>query len=385
MSIWFVFALMSAAAAFAVLWPLGRKNAALSKNSGLDIYKDHLAEINRDLAGGLIAKDEADAARIEVSRRLLASQDRLALQDRQAGDMRPASSGQFARRAVALAALIILPAAALIFYARIGEPDLPGQPLAIRNLQPVASGSLTELVAKVEAHLEKNPGDGKGWEVLVPVLMRLGRFDDAVRAYRKVIDTLGESASRRADLGEAISASANGVITAQAKTEFERAAVLDANEPKAQYFLGLAARQDGRRNDAIAIWEKMIKDAPAGAPWLLSVRKALADLRGASPAAGQSEAERGPNAADVEAAAGMPEKDRADMIRGMVAQLADRLAKNSDDVDGWLRLIRSYMVLGEQGKAAEALTQARQALDGKAALLARLDEGVAKFGFPAQR
>lgn len=374
MSIWFVFALMSAAAAFAVLWPLGRKSAALPPDAGLGIYKEQLAEIDRDLAGGVIAKEEADAARIEVSRRLLASQDR------EMGGAQVAPSGQFARRGVALIALIVLPAAAIIFYARIGEPNLLGQPLAMRNLAPVASGSLGELVAKVEAHLEKNPGDGKGWEVLAPVLMRLGRFDDAVRAYRNVIDTLGESASRRADLGEAISASANGVITAQAKTEFERAVALNITEPKAQYFLGIAARQDGRPNDAIAIWDKMIADAPPNAPWLMSVRKALADLRGV-PLPPQNDAARGPNAADIEAAAAMPDKDRNEMIRGMVAQLADRLAKNPDDVDGWLRLIRSYMVLGEQSSAQAALAKARQALGGNAEQLTKLNEGAAKFGF----
>lgn len=225
------------------------------------------------------------------------------------GGAQVAPSGQFARRGVALIALIVLPAVALLFYARIGEPDLPGQPLAMRNLAPVASGSLGELVAKVEAHLEKNPGDGEG-------LGGAGAGLDAAGAFRRRGARLSQChrhagrkciAPRRS--WRSHERDANGVITAQAKTEFERAVALNVTEPKAQYFLGIAARQDGRSNDAIAIWDKMIADAPTGAPWLMSVRKALADLRGV-PLPAQNEAERGPNAADVEAAAAMPDKDQ---------------------------------------------------------------------------
>lgn len=81
---------------------------------------------------------------------------------------------------------------------------------------------MDKLVAQVETHLEKNPTDGRGWEVLAPVLARIGRYDDAVRAWRNSITYNGESAARRADLGEAIAASSGGVVTAEAKAEFDR-------------------------------------------------------------------------------------------------------------------------------------------------------------------
>ena len=144
-------------------------------------------------------------------------------------------------------ALAGLPLMAAAFYLPLGSPRLPDFPLAERAQAPAASQPLDNLVAQVEAHLEKNPTDGRGWNVLAPVLAKLGRFDDAVRAYRNSITYNGDSASRRADLGEAIAAAAGGVVTSEAKAEFERAIALNADEAKASYFLGLAAEQDGRR------------------------------------------------------------------------------------------------------------------------------------------
>ena len=86
------------------------------------------------------------------------------------------------RRAAALAALILLPLGAASFYLMLGSPDLTGQPQAARREAPPEQRPIAELVGRVEAHLEQNPEDGRGWEVLGPVYMRLGRYDDAVKA-----------------------------------------------------------------------------------------------------------------------------------------------------------------------------------------------------------
>src|SRR5205823_7539369 len=141
---------------------------------------------------------------------------------------------------------------------------------------PDAAQPLDNLVAQVEAHLEKNPTDGRGWQLLAPVLARLGRHDDAVRAYRNSIAYNGDNSERRADLGEAMTAAAGGVVTAQAKAEFERAVVLNAGEAKASYFLGLAAEQDGRTSEATSIWRAMLAAGPPQAPWRPLVQDALA-------------------------------------------------------------------------------------------------------------
>ncbi|RTL49784.1 MAG: c-type cytochrome biogenesis protein CcmI, partial [Bradyrhizobiaceae bacterium] len=237
MSLWFLFALMTTAAVFAVLWPLGRSGASQGGSETL-VYKDQLSEVARDAKAGLIGTSEAEAARVEIGRRLLAASAS------EQNETQRASVSY--RRAVSLVALVGVPLIAAGFYARLGSPTLGDFPLAERTHSVAATDSIDKLVAQVEAMLEKNPADGRGWSVLAPVLMKTGRFDEAVRAYRNSITYNGETAARRSDLGEAMAAAANGVITADAKKEFERALALDAQDIKGRYFTALAAEQDGR-------------------------------------------------------------------------------------------------------------------------------------------
>src|SRR3954467_3969605 len=213
MTLWFLFALMTAAAMFAVLWPLGRRTRAQDEGRESVVYKDQLAEIERDLAAGLIGSSEAGAAAAEITRRLLAAAD--------AEGTVVASPNTMFRRGVALLALVGLPLIAVALYLPLGSPKLPDFPLSARTQGVTTSQPLDNLVAQVEAHLEKNPNDGRGWNVLAPVLAKLGRFDDAIRAYRNAILYAGDSGSRRADLGEVIAVAAGNVITADAKAEFE--------------------------------------------------------------------------------------------------------------------------------------------------------------------
>jgi cytochrome c-type biogenesis protein CcmH len=365
MTLWFVFALMTVAAIFAVLWPLGRAGRAQSEGSEVAVYKDQLSEIERDLAAGLIAAPEAEAARVEIGRRLLA-----------AAGSEPALGGQSSlkwRRAAAVLALVGLPLVAIGIYVPLGSPRLHDFPLAQRDRAPGMAQSLENLVAQVEQHLEKNPTDGRGWNVLAPVLERLGRYDEAVRAYRNSLTYNGESAGRRSDIGEALSAAAGGVVTAEAKAEFERAHALDAAEPKANYFLGLAAEQDGRKDDAMAIWRALLAKAPADAPWRPLVQSSLARVGGGSAAPALSDE-------TIAATKDMSEGDRGAMVRGMVERLANRLKQNGDDVDGWLRLVRAYLVMGERDKAKSALTDAREAVANDAERLRQLNEGLKNLG-----
>jgi cytochrome c-type biogenesis protein CcmH len=364
MTLWFVFALMTVAAIFAVLWPLGRGVRPQRDGSEAVVYRDQLAEVDRDAAAGLIGPSEAGAARVEISRRLLATVD----------DPRdvPVAPNVGLRRSAAIIALVGLPILAAAVYLPLGSPRLGDFPLAERARAPDATQPLDNLVAQVEQHLEKNPTDGRGWSVLAPVLLRLGRFDDAVRASRNSITYNGDSAERRADLGEAMAGAAGGVVTAEAKAEFERAVALNADDAKANYFLGLAAEQDGRATEAAAIWRAMLAKAPQDAPWRPLVRAALARIGGSGVPAVSDDA--------VTAAKDMNEAERGEMIRGMVERLASRLKQNGDDVEGWLRLVRAYMVMGDPAKARGALTDARQAVANDAERLRQLNEGLKNLG-----
>ena len=366
MTLWFVFALMTVAAIFAVLWPLGRSARVQNQGSEVVVYKDQLTEIERDLASGLIAAPEAEAARVEISRRLLAAASSETVSE-------PTSSLKW-RRTAAVLALVGLPLVAIGVYMPLGSPRLQDFPLAQRE-RGSGSGmarSLENLVVQVEQHLEKNPTDGRGWNVLAPVLQRLGRFDDAVRAYRNSLTYNGESPERRSDLGEAISAAAGGVVTAEAKTEFERAHALDADDPKANYFLGLAAEQDGRKDEAATIWRALLAKAPADAPWRPVVQSSLARVGGGTMPALSDET--------IAASKDMSEGDRGAMVRGMVERLATRLKQNGDDVEGWLRLVRAYLVMGDRDKAVGASSDARQAVAKDGERLRQLNEGLKTLG-----
>jgi cytochrome c-type biogenesis protein CcmH len=383
MTLWLGLALMTAVAVLAVLWPMARRTSSLRSGSDVAVYRDQLEEIERDRAGGLIADQEAASAQVEVSRRLLA-----------AAEVPPAPQpsanlATWRRRAVALVALLALPLGAAGFYLALGSPSLPDQPLAPRLAAARGDQSFDGLVAQVEAHLDRNPEDGRGWEVIAPIYLRLGRFDDAVKARRQALRLNGDAPQRESALGEALVFAANGMVTAEAKAAFEKAVALDAGDVPARYFLGLAAEQDGKRAQAAAMWRALIASAPPDAPWVDFIRGALARVDdGAAPGnpgrvtgGDQSgTASGGPTEDQVAASTQMDPEQRKAMIQRMVERLSERLHRDGSDAEGWLRLVRSYMVLGEPEKARAAVVDARRALAGDPTNLRRLDDLVKGLG-----
>ena len=376
MILWCIFALMTAAAIFAVLWPLGREPRKLAGGSDVLVYKDQLHEIDRDRAAGLIGEAEAETARLEVSRRLLAAAD---VEHPTAAAVASSQMRRW-RRAAAIGALVLLPFGAPALYIALGSPNVPWEPAFARANTGRGAESIASLVSKVEAQLARNPNDGSGWEVIAPVYLRLGRFDKAIEALQKSLALNGESAVREADLGEALAAAAKGVVTADAKAAFDRAVAQDSHEPKARYFLGLAAEQDGRKDEAAAIWRAMMNDTPGYAPWKSFVSAALSRVTSKTTTVMSPDAAPGPNADDIAAAGNMTAEKRAEMIRGMVARLAERLRDNGADVEGWLRLVRAYAVLGDRDKAKNAAAEARRALADHAEQVRRIDDSVKGLG-----
>lgn len=384
-----LFALMTAAAALAVLWPLSRARALKGeREADLAVYRDQLAEIDRDREEGRLPPEQAEAARTEVARRMIAADAA------RTAEGEAATGSDSRRRAAAVMALLLVPLFGAGLYIYLGTPDLPGAPLADRMAAPADRGDVAILVRKVEDHLAQNPTDGAGFEVLAPIYVRLGRLDDAARAYVQVIRLQGPSALRYSALGEVLVMAANGIVTADALKAFQDAVKLEPDEPRANYFLGSAAEQDGRPAEAAAIWSAMVARAPADAPYLPMLRKALARVGGTAPApagaaptgaaplapaAGAAPAP-GPSAADVANAASMSSGDRSVMIRGMVQRLQDRLTAEPKDLDGWLRLARAYMVLGEGDKAKESLASARTAFAGNGEALGRIDAAARDLG-----
>jgi cytochrome c-type biogenesis protein CcmH len=365
--LWLIFILMTAAAIFAVLWPLSRRAGQSFAGTEIAVYRDQLEEIERDRAAGLIGKGEAEAARIEVSRRLLAAAD----SDKQV----PVAAGapRWRRRAVALIALIALPAGAASLYLALGSPNFSGALVASRPDAPIEQRSIESLVGQVESHLERNPEDGRGWEVLAPVYLRIGRFDDAVKARRNALRFLGTSATREADLGEALTAAAGGIVTADAKAAFERAAAVDPSDIRIAFYKGLAAEQDGQKSEAVRVWTELLARAPADAPYRELIAGSLAriDPKREAP---------GPTAEDMAAAQNLSPEQRTAMVRGMVERLAERLKSDGSDLDGWRRLVRAYMVLGETDNAKSAIAAAHKALSAEPEKQRQFDDFTKSLG-----
>ena len=154
---------------------------------------------------------------------------------------------------------------------------------------------------------------------------------------------------------------------------------IDAKTVSARFYLGLAAEQDGKRDEAVGIWRDLIATAPTGAHWVEFVRAALARVDGTPVEKQLAATMPGPNAEDIEAAAKLGPGQQTAMIRGMVDRLAQRLQTDGSDVDGWLRLVRSYKVLGETDKARAAAANARRALTDAPDKLRLFDEAMKGF------
>lgn len=353
MLIWIVLALMTGAAVLAVMLPLSRRGAADGANPDVAFYHEQLTEIERDVARGLLGPAEAEAARVEAGRRLIRAGER------SRGASAVGEPALRRRRAMSAIILSAVPLLAITAYGIAGSPGLPAQPLVARlRATPAAADSngldLAAGLARIEAHLAQNPEDGRGHDVIAPVYLRIGRADDSVKAYRQALRLLGEAPARLGGYGEALIASAGGVVSAEARAAFERVLALDPADPRGRYYLALAAEQDGDVEGARRRYGELIASAPADAPWLQAVRERLARLGGDS----------GP--------AALPEGDRAAAIRQMVEGLASRLEAGGGSPEEWARLVRSYVVLGERDRAAATLARARQSLPGSGEALDRL-------------
>jgi cytochrome c-type biogenesis protein CcmH len=370
---WIVAALLTLGASLAILSPMLRSGEAAAAAGAYDIevYRDQLAELDRDADRGLIRPTEAEEARAEIGRRILRA-------GRSRNSARRTGGGR-SGRLLASAAVLAVPLVSWSLYGVLGSPDLPSEPLAARLAKNPADSTMDELVARAERHLASVPSDVRGWDVLAPIYVRMSRFSDAANAYRTAIRLGGSNAAREAGLGEALAAEQGGMISADAAAAFEKALAIDPKDAKARFFLATAQAQHGKTDEAAGNWRAMLNDLPPDSPWRSAVEQALAALADGSsapPASGTS----GPTRDQVAAADSMSAGDRAAMIEGMVARLDDELRKNPADPEGWRRLVRSYVVLGRKTEAQDALKRGVAALGADSAAARELDRFAASLG-----
>ena len=381
---WILAALLSLAVIALFAWPLLRPHRGVgASEADLSVYRDQLSELAREEARGLVPAGEAATAKLEIQRRLLAA----------ANETGPAMMPARGIPWALVLLLVLLPVAAAVIYLDIGNPGLPGLPLASRPPEQPADQQLAKIADMLQAKMKSDPADPKGWSLLGDVEAKLGRFQESADAYAQAIarqQAKGETitADQQSRYGEALSAAAGGQVTPKAKTAFAAALALDPKEPRARFYLALSDAQAGNLDMALKQWVALEAESPADAPWrqaLASQIDATAKQLGRDPAtlpgrapppAPASSAGNGPTDQDIANAANMTPEQRAAFIDSMVSGLASRLKDQPGDIDGWMKLGMAYQQLGRRedarGAWKEAATRAPERLDAQIAYASAL-------------
>jgi len=345
--------------------PLLRPRASAERrlDYDLEVYKDQLAELERDASRGLIAPAEAEAARLEIQRRILA-----------AANTAVAPAAARSRPAVAIAIVLGLPFAGGALYLGLGRPGLPSQS-AVRDAPPT-DPAIARKLAELEAKARANATSLADRVALAEFEFENRRFRSAAESYRIALGLSNGRGDIAGLYGEALTRAAGGLVTEPARKAFERALAADPKDVRAIFFLGLAESQAGNARAALERWLRLEAASPADAGWLPTLRQEM--TRVAREAAIDLAAlrrelnlsPRGPTARDMEDAEKLSPEQRMQMIRGMVANLEARLKENPKDIDGWKRLGRAWSVLNEHAKAAEAHRRAHELAPDDAQIMA---------------
>jgi cytochrome c-type biogenesis protein CcmH len=318
------------------------------------VYRDQLGELERDLARGLIDPGEAQSARLEIERRLLAA-------DRADA---PALRREAGSPGLAVALALVVPAAAALIYLGVGSPGVPDDPFAARQQERSAAaagdhGDLEKTAAALEQRLKADPDNADQWLLLARSEAALQHWQKSTAAYQQALRLTQERPDVAASYGEMLVMAAGGIVTPDAQHAFDIAIAKDPGNAEARYYLALGEAQAGNAKTAIAAWQKLASEQPADSPLRAELQTRIAQAAReagiAAPALAPPAA--GPSAAQMAEAAKMTPEQRQ-MIRSMVAGLAAKLKADPGNLDGWLRLGRAYTVLGERDKAADAYDHA---------------------------
>ena len=359
MTFWVIVTLLLIGAAGALAWPIlrGRGYNVETAAYDVEVYRGQLKQLEAELEAGLIGKAEADAARAEIGRRMLAADAR---RDTETGD-RPALRGAFALTA---AMALLTPIGAVVLYAQLGSPGMPAFPFAEREQRNAGeTADMQAIATRLARRLAEDQGNLDGWLLLARTYTALRQYTEASTAYEKALGLDAGNAEIVSAYGETLALAAGGTVTPAARSAFDAALKKSPREPRALFYLALAEEQEGNTRTALDRWVDLLKDAPAEAPWTHIARdraaKAATSL-GLDPekTLPPPPVARGPSQEDLAAARAMTPEQRQSMIESMVASLADRMKDDPDNLEGWVRLGRSYAVLRRHGKARDAIKQA---------------------------
>jgi len=350
----------------------------------LDVYRDQLREIDRDLKRGVLEAEDAERLRAEVSRKILAADAQL----RAGGE----SGGQPKALGVAMAGVVVavITGGGVLLYSQIGAPGYGDLPMATRianseaardarldqdtaeerftpeptGLPDGTSEDYMALVERLRETVAERPNDQQGLRFLVRSEAALGNMEAARKAQAQLIEVKGEAVTAEdyATLAELMINATNGYVSRDAEAALRDALDRNPRAPTARFYLGLYMTQIDRPDAAFRLWRDLLEESTPDAPWVPPIRAGIEEL---AARAGERyelpapEGAPGPSAGDIEAAQDMDPEARQQMIRGMVAELANRLAQEGGTAEEWARLINAYGVLGETDRARRIWTEAQ--------------------------
>jgi cytochrome c-type biogenesis protein CcmH len=378
---------------------------------------DQLTELEKKAAAGTIDGNEADVTRADIKRRILSAgrtekldMARLSLSKRNlavvavAGIAIVGSFGLYAwnndlANSITSMQLGSRNSTSVVDQLAAATAALPPGPLFLQNQQrgrvqgqqQATLGSVDEMIDRVVQRLKRNPKDVEGWRVLGWSYFNTDRFEESSAAYAKAIELSPNNAELRSAYGEALVRAAAGNVTDEAKAVFERTLQLNPADSRAHFFIGLSKEQAGDKMSALNDWIAILNHGDSSEPWFADLTQranklgqdvgvdvssllhrgnaettggVLGSLEKQQSAAPDAARKTEPTAEDVRNAEAMAPTDRAAMIRGMVDRLAARLEETPNDVEGWIKLIRSRKILGENDAAEEALHRALDIFKG---------------------
>ena len=392
--IWLAYAGLTLLCVMVLIWPAFRSAGILTSELEADqaVYQAQLKEVDRDLADGLLTVDQAETARMDIRRRMLAAARRQTEET--------TGEAPMLRMGTVTGVAVLVPFTALAVYLTIGSPGMPGVPVEERRAEALNEAmdhpdqaDMNVLIEQLVDRLREDPNSTEGWVLLARSYRQMNRDSEAAAAYRRALATGASDPNVFAEFGETVMASNGGTLTPEAENAFWAVLDLDRDDPRARFYIGMAAAQSGKVEDAIAIWRDLTASAPAGALWLDMVREQMRDiamsagvmpmmvtprhpLDDSAPVVPQVDRPSPvPNVAtnadttapeaddedfrpDVSSLAGRFSRDQLEMIQEMVGGLEARMEFGEEDYDGWMQLARSYGVLGDSGKAADAYRRA---------------------------
>ena len=351
---WLIVAAMTLGVVAALALPILRSRPAGWRRGDFNrqVYRDQLRELDIDVERGVITAEEADAARVEIQRRLIATDEP------GAGERDEPTPGP-ARRAAAATVAIVVPAVGLSLYVWLGNPGAPGAPpgrphppltassgqaaAPARTPAPaggeMAAHELDENIAKLRTRLAAAPNDLQGWLLLARSLRVTERHGEAVTAYQKALELDPENAEVKTSAAEAMVMASAGQVTADAAALFREVLAARPSDAASRYYIALGKAQADEFREAFDMWRSLLLDAPPTAPWREPVARRVREMaerlgidvataapqavapappaRPAQPAARSdgTAPERGPSAEEVAAAAKMSPEERQLMIR----------------------------------------------------------------------